>query len=121
MNDVLVIFLDHAGAVLGISYKPNQDFGSSCGALTNEMDKITTFSTEVHLKDVEHAPTPDTNNFIQKMERERESKERGEVKDNRSFLSKYWVYIVPCVILLLISGITNPDSGAAPGNAAAAR
>lgn len=62
---------------------------------------------------VENGPIPDTTSFIQKMDRERESKERGEQQDNRSFLSKYWVYIVPCVILLLISGMTNPDNAAA--------
>ena len=33
--------------------------------------------------------SPDTATYIQKVEREREAKERGEVKDNRSFLAKY--------------------------------
>lgn len=32
---------------------------------------------------------PDTGAYIQKLEREREARERGDVKDNRSFLAKY--------------------------------
>lgn len=33
--------------------------------------------------------SPDTASYIQKLEKEREAKEKGEVKDNRSFLAKY--------------------------------
>ena len=33
--------------------------------------------------------SPDTASYVQKLEREKEAKERGEVKDNRSFLAKY--------------------------------
>lgn len=32
---------------------------------------------------------PDTATYIQKLEREREAREKGELKDNRSFLAKY--------------------------------
>lgn len=35
---------------------------------------------------------PDTASYIQKIEREKEARERGEVKDNRSFLAKYVRY-----------------------------
>lgn len=82
------------------------------------MNQLFEFSTVVTLKTIEQAPVPDTAGFIQKIEKEREARDRGETKDNRSFLSKYWMYIVPAVILLLISGITNPETpGAAAGGA----
>lgn len=61
---------------------------------------------------------PDTATFIQKIEREREARDRGEVKDNRGFFAKYWMYIVPVAILVLVSGVTSPEPGA---NGAAAR
>lgn len=32
---------------------------------------------------------PDTASYIQKLEREREAREKGEFKDNRSFFAKY--------------------------------
>lgn len=80
----------------------------------NDINQLYEFSTVVNLKTSEPAPIPDTAGFIQKVEKEREARDRGETKDNRSFLSKYWMYVVPAVILLLISGVTNPDnSGAA--------
>lgn len=60
--------------------------------------------------------SPDTASFVQKVEREREARDRGEVKDNRSFIAKYWMYIVPVVILLLLSG---GGAGDAPAAAAA--
>lgn len=82
---------------------------------TTDIDQLYEFSTVVTLKTIEQAPIPDTAGFIQKIEKEREARDRGETKDNRSFLSKYWMYIVPAVILLLISGVTNPE---APGAAA---
>lgn len=84
----------------------------------NDINQLYEFSTVVNLKTIEQAPVPDTAGFIQKVEKEREARDRGETKDNRSFLSKYWMYIVPAVILLLISGVTNPDNqGAAPAGA----
>lgn len=83
--------------------------------------------------------SPDTASYIQKLEREREAREKGEIKDNRSFLAKYvciellctykyiyynfnmnksqlkydnffqWMYIVPIAIFVMISGATNPE------------
>lgn len=44
------------------------------------------------------------------MEREREAHDRGEVKDTRGFLAKYWMYIVPVVILALLTGGANPEA-----------
>lgn len=54
---------------------------------------------------------------MQKLEKEREARDRGETKDNRSFLAKYWMYIVPAVILLLVSSVTNPPEGQEGGGA----
>lgn len=89
----------------------------SCDSVsTSEINDLVEFSTVVSLKPIEQAPVPDTAGFIQKIEKEREARDRGETKDNRSFLSKYWMYIVPAVILLLISGITNPETPAPQQN-----
>lgn len=49
------------------------------------------------------------------MEREREARDRGEVKDNRGFFAKYWIYIVPVAILLLLSGASPDNSGGGGG------
>lgn len=36
--------------------------------------------------------SPETAGYIERLERERDEKERGEVKDNRSILAKYVSY-----------------------------
>lgn len=112
LNDLLTISLDHNSAVLGINHKPvNLEMVPDKCDYVN-LNEINEFSTVVTLKAIEQAPVPDTAGFIQKIEKEREARDRGETKDNRSFLSKYWMYIVPAVILLLISGVTNPEAPA---------
>lgn len=120
LNDVLTISFDHSPTVISVSHKAvNLEIvPDECDSIsTSEIDQFSEFSSVVTLKTMEQAPVPDTAGFIQKIEKERDARDRGEIKDNRSFLSKYWMYIVPAVILLLISGITNPEAqqgGAAP-------
>lgn len=64
---------------------------SSCqnGLAIGEVDALDEFNTEVVIRTYESAPIPDTASFIQKMERERESREKGETKDTRGFFAKY--------------------------------
>ncbi|XP_018013955.1 ER membrane protein complex subunit 10 [Hyalella azteca] len=45
---------------------------------------------------------PDTATYIQRIEMA--NKEKAENKDNRSFFAKYWIYIIPAVLLLMVSG-----------------
>lgn len=47
------------------------------------------FNTTVYIRHMELGPVPDTATYIQRLEKEKEAKERGENKDNRSFLGKY--------------------------------
>ena len=37
--------------------------------------------------------------------------EKGEVKDNRSFLAKYWMYIVSVVLVMAINGAASQEGG----------
>ena len=62
------------------------------------------------MQQMENGPVPDTAAFVQKVEEEKRKVENGEVKDNRSFLAKYWMYIVP-VVLMAINGAASPEGG----------
>lgn len=62
------------------------------GLAKGDVDALDEFNTDVVIRTYEAAPIPDTASFIQKMERERESREKGEVKDNRGFFAKYVSY-----------------------------
>lgn len=91
LNDDITISFDHMSAVLGFLHKPYILTGMSCDQVTDaELNRLSEFSTTVTFKTMELAPTPDTASFIQKIEKEREARERGgDSKDNRSFLAKY--------------------------------
>ncbi|XP_017042448.1 ER membrane protein complex subunit 10 [Drosophila ficusphila] len=110
LNDVLWVSLDPSGYVTGITV--SQDTApatSECNQ--DDVNKLveSQFSTDVLIRHAELAPVPDTAGFIQKVEREREARERGEVRDNRGFFAKYWMYIVPVVLLVFISSATNQE------------
>ncbi|KAL0273397.1 UNVERIFIED_CONTAM: hypothetical protein PYX00_006067 [Menopon gallinae] len=106
LNDVLFINLDSIGNVIAITLATS---GTCIGAPV-EKKYLTSFNTTVIVRHMDIGPIPDTASYIQKLEKEREAKERGEGKDNRSFLSKYWMYIIPVVILLLISSTSNNEA-----------
>lgn len=130
LTDVLWVSLDHAGSVTAITQSVNNGNTDNCRDLTTrDFEVLDEFNTDVYVKPMENAPIPDTASFIQKLEREREARERGETKDNRGFFAKYvrcwmfvyfiylksifqfqWMYIVPVAILILISGATNPEA-----------
>ena len=78
--------------------------GESDGALQTEVGSDCTL-----LSGMEAGPVPDTAAFIQKLEEEKRRQEKGEVPDNRSFLAKYWMYIVPLVIFMAINGAAAPE------------
>lgn len=109
--DTIWISVDHQGFVLGVTQTiPSSRKGDDCDKVTQyDLDALEEFNTDVYVKHIEVAPVPDTATFIQKMEMERQARERGDLKDNRGFFAKYWMYIVPVAILVLISGVTNPE------------
>ena len=68
------------------------------------------FNTTLLVESSPLGPQPDTATYIKRLEEERQNKLKEGKEDNRSFLAKYWIYIVPGVILLMILG--GPDQGA---------
>lgn len=107
LTDVISAWVLPNGAVTAVNFQ-----------VTNSSDPLQKsnqgyrINSNFFLRYVEQAPVPDTASYIQKLEREKEAREKGELKDNRSFLAKYWMYIVPIAIFLMISGATNPEPAA---------
>lgn len=88
LNDELWISLDPKGFVNAITHYTtyrNQDECTSEDIATPAKH----FLTDVMCKQTEPAPIPDTASFVQKMERERIAREKGEGRDNRGFFAKY--------------------------------
>jgi len=109
LSDIVTINLDHVGNVISVSLSP---------AFANAVDENTvpsTFNSTVVVRHMEPGPIPDTITYMQKLEQERLAKERGETKDNRSFFAKYWMYIVPVLIVLFISNSPGAQEGGGGG------
>ncbi|ENN82905.1 hypothetical protein YQE_00729, partial [Dendroctonus ponderosae] len=107
LDDRFSVSLDYSGRVVGVTNVIASK--SACEGASAPLDKLKEFTTNVYVRHTEVGAIPDTASFVQKIEREREAQEKGEVKDNRSFLAKYWMYIVPVVIVMVISSASNPE------------
>jgi len=108
LSDVLVVTLDSNGQFLSLSASTlNQQCIPSVKSSLGS--KLSNFNTTVVVMPTIVSNGPDTQSYVQRMEQEKSEKLRGDKTDNRSFFAKYWMYIVPVVIFLLISGATNPE------------
>uniref|UniRef100_A0A2H1VLM8 ER membrane protein complex subunit 10 n=1 Tax=Spodoptera frugiperda TaxID=7108 RepID=A0A2H1VLM8_SPOFR len=107
LSDVINAWVLPNGAVTAVSFQVTN--ASQPLSLESGTQKI---NSNFFLRYVEQAPVPDTATYIQKLEREREAREKGDLKDNKSFLAKYWMYIVPIAIFVMISGASNPEPAA---------
>lgn len=65
---------------------------------------------------------PDTQTFVKRMERQQAEEAAGKGKDNRSFLAKYWMYIVPIFLIVMLNfqGEAAQDGGGGGGSGGAA-
>lgn len=68
------------------------------------------FDTSVQVDSGVLGPTPDTATYIKRLEEERQNKLKEGKEDNRSFFAKYWIYIVPAVVILMM--FSGPEQGA---------
>lgn len=138
LEDILMVWIDSTAEPIAVSL-------SSSGPCVMDSPFTNMWNTNVIVKYPDSGPVPDTATYIQKLEREREARERGETKDNRSFLGKYvrfalpsyhdvrtwnshlfsflifqWMYIVPALIFVLLTSATNPE-GAGGGSGSGQR
>jgi len=110
LSDMLTVTLDINGQFLSIS---ESTLNPQCipTVKASLATKLTNFNTTVNVMPTIISNGPDTQTYIQRLEQEKAEKLRGDKTDNRSFFAKYWIYIVPLVIFLLISGAANPEAG----------
>jgi len=117
LNDRVTIHLGQGADVIGISllaFPPNHGCSIRSPDDVDEnlvADRLMQWSTEVGVSHMTQGPAPDTLTFVQKMEREAAERAKGQQADNRSFFAKYWMYIVPAVILLVMQSAAAPAEG----------
>ncbi|XP_015429278.1 PREDICTED: ER membrane protein complex subunit 10 [Dufourea novaeangliae] len=108
LENNIIIWLDSIGEPIAVSHTSS----GPCSVLSPFTNM---WITNVVLKYPDGGPVPDTATYIQKLEREREARERGEAKDNRPYFLKYWMYIVLAFIFVVISSAINPEAAGASG------
>lgn len=108
LHDSFNVYLDHNGQVVGVSLSPNENL---CYGTHIANSELTGFRSKMYFSAPENGPVPDTLSYIQKIEREKEAREKGGPKDNRSFLAKYWMYLVPLAIFFAVSGAASNEGG----------
>lgn len=117
LNDRVTIHLGQGADVIGISllaFPPH----AGCSIRSPEdidenlvSERLSQWSSEVGISHMTQGPAPDTLTFVQKMERETAERAKGQQSDNRSFIAKYWMYILPAVIFLVMQSAAAPAEG----------
>lgn len=107
LKDSLTINLDGSGSLIGVFLNTGVKYCDGGRWLGKQK---TSFESSVDVQVTLPGPMPDTESYIRKIELEKQQA-MGQNTDNRSFLAKYWMYIVPFLILLMI--VNNSDQGTA--------
>ena len=105
--DNLTVHMDQSGNVIGVSITTSTAY---CLGLSIPNDDLSDFHTTVDVIQTVPGPAPETQSFVEKMDRDRVDKAKGQQPDNRSFFAKYWMYIVPVVIVMMFANSADPSA-----------
>ena len=113
LKEVITVAVDYSGNVIGLNIvSPRSD----CSADMYYSNPPVVFNSTVVVQQQVAGAAPDAQTFVKKLEQDAADQKSGKGKDNRSFLAKYWMYILPVFLILMLS--TQAEQPAEGGGAA---
>uniref|UniRef100_A0A915IXA6 ER membrane protein complex subunit 10 n=1 Tax=Romanomermis culicivorax TaxID=13658 RepID=A0A915IXA6_ROMCU len=74
---------------MGVSNQFSNQYPKNCKDINENVIGTELFNTTIRFVEPVEGPVPETQAYLQKIEREKQEKAQGDQGDNRSFLAKY--------------------------------
>jgi len=113
LTDFLTINYDQSGNILGLALSSSIPY---CKGFTVRFEDLSSFNTNVYISQTTSGPVPETQIYVQKLDKEKAEKAKGQQSENKSFFARYWMYIVPLLIFFLFA--SSVDQNQSQGNSA---
>lgn len=103
LTDIITVNLSPSNDFISVNLRASDQACSGNNQDLRALDiEKKKFNTTVLVESSSIGPVPDTATYIKRLEEERLNKLKEGKEDNRSFFAKYWVYIVPAVVILMV-------------------